>query len=252
MDISKEALQLLLATGQQAQAPQVLEGIDDPRTQHFALAGQTVAFDVPPPLRRAQVYSLADLIEVAHSPIASRPVMWHGDSAVVLVLDDDDRRDRVTLLLTHPRPWQILAGLEQEPRWLDQRSFVKLLRFELGVPAGTVAPFRRMEWSTTKAAQGEVQPGRDRLGRQINAEVAGAGELPEELVISTSIYDQLGERSPASVRVAIDIDTAGERLSLSPLPGEIQAAIDDHQMGIQDRLKAELGVPACPVYYGTP
>ena len=52
----------------------------------------------------------------------------------------------------------------------------------------------------------------------------------------------------------IDIDAGNQNFRVSPLPGELQSAIDSHQDSIRSRLGLELTgaeVPV-PIYYGSP
>lgn len=249
MQMTKEALGLLIETSQAAKTPTEIE-VGDVRKKYMLDNGEVVTVDVPPTPRQSEVCSLADVIALATSPVATNPTVWHSDTGVVLVLDDDDRHDRVVFRLTHPRAFSTLKGLDTEPKWLDQRSFVKLLRHELGLPQTTVAPFRRLNWSSQSTARADVEHTTDRLGRDIQAQVTGASELPEELLITISLYEQLGERTPATIRTAIDFDAGGERLTLAPLPGEMEQAIDAHQRHIQERLREEL--EDVRIYYGTP
>jgi len=247
--LTKETFDAMVKVAQDAQSPKAL-AVDHPRKAYFQRGDQTEVIDLPPPLRQSKVRNLEGIIDAAQGDAAKKPVVWHDDDGVRLVLDDADRRDVVTLPLTHARPFAILVELESAVKPMDQRRFVRLLRFELGVAAVTVAPWRKLEWSQQKAAQGEIAPGRDRLGSDIQGSVKGASDLPEELLIPVPLYDQLGERSSYPVRCAIDLDVYNEQIVLMPLPGEIQAVIDEHQASIHERLVAALD--GVPVYYGSP
>lgn len=251
MELTKEALQLLISTGQAAQRPERID-VEDPRRIYYTVQGTPQPFDVPAPVRDSRLNSLADLIEACQELSGStHAVVWHAPRGVVVILDDDDRRDRLTFSLTFSEPFVRLSELAETPEALDQRGFVRLLRRDLGVDAPTVAPFRRLEWSTVKAAIGETAPGRDRLGRDIQAKVAGAAELPEDLLVTVPVYRECGERGEYAVRCAIDIEPLEERIYFRPLPGEIDTAIDLAQASIHDRLEAGLGTDV-PVFYGTP
>ena len=79
-------------------------------------------------------------------------------------------------------------------------------------------------------------------------------ELPDELAVEISVYDNLPEGERVFVLCAVEIDFANQRFSLVPLPGELQAAIRITHALIHrelcDRLAArDLEVP---VFYGRP
>lgn len=251
MELTKDALGLLLETAQQAAEFKLVEN-HDPRKVVVLHRSAIHAVDVPPPLRRSVVNSLETLIQVAQGEAAEKPVVWHADEFVILVLDDADRRDTVAFPLKHSRQFARLLELDEGAHCMDQRCFVRMLRQTLGVSADLVGPFRRIDWSVHKMAGGQVEHGIDRLGRDIQAQVGQATPLPEEMVLSVPIYDQLGERDQyRSIRCDVEIDVIGERLALVPLAGEIPYAIDAAQEWIHQRLVEDLG-DEVPVYYGRP
>jgi hypothetical protein len=157
----------------------------------------------------------------------------------------------VVFHLTFSAPFQILRTLDEDPRPMDQRAFVRLLRHDLGMAQPTVNAFRRLDWKTAVEATGEVVHGRDRMGREINAQVIQAAELPEDLMVSVPVYREAGERQPVSLRCDVEIDAARQTLQLSPIPGEIENAIDDAQRSIRERL-GDVGPAVKAVYYGRP
>jgi len=62
------------------------------------------------------------------------------------------------------------------------------------------------------------------------------------------------KRNRKELEVNIDIDAGNQNFRVSPLPGELQSAIDSHQDSIRSRLGLELTgaeVPV-PIYYGSP
>lgn len=250
MEFSREALELLLNTGQQAAKAELVD-THDPREVVLLHGTDVTRLDVPPPVRQSVVHSLEALIELATKEAEmSVPVVWHHNTGVVLVLDDADRRDHVFFPLDHSREFAELVDLNKEIVGLDQRSFVRMLRQTLGVPAAQIGPFRRIEWSVHKAAEGQVEHGNDRIGRDIQAQVGQATQLPEDMVLNVPVYEQLGERDRYQVRCDIEIDVAGERLALVPVAGEIRTVIDQAQASIHQRLDEGLG--DVPVYYGQP
>jgi hypothetical protein len=81
--------------------------------------GKVTPYDVTPPLRRASVNAVDDLIAAAQK-WNTAPVVWISGDAIVLVTDDADRRDSVTLKLSKSAAFAKLICLNQSPV-LDQR-----------------------------------------------------------------------------------------------------------------------------------
>jgi len=96
-----------------------------------------------------------------------------------------------------------------------------------------------------------VTAGRDRLGKDVHATVAGTSELPEDVIIMAPVYRQLGEQELVAVRCRIETFPGEQRLQLRPFPGEIDAAFE-HAMGsIRERLFQDLK-DSIRIYYGEP
>lgn len=256
--ISKEALELAINTAQAAAGPTKL--CDDPSKQavHYLVGDKQITVPLGPAPRDHRVYSLDDLIAFVRDHSGSDWITstWHSRIGVVAVLDDDQRRDYCTLPLTCSVPFEQLRWLDEDVRWLDQRAFVRLLHFALGIDRTFVAPFRRLDWSQQTTGVGEVVHGRDRLGSEISAAVTGAAELPEDLMVRVPVYRESGETDCSIVRCAIMTDPSRRLLNLRPLPGEVDAAIDQHQQSIHERLLAgftnEESEICTLVYYGRP
>lgn len=263
----KEAIQQIQRTAIEAADAKIVRIPGDERRVLVQHIDKLQEYDVPPPLRKHVVHSLDDLIEYAKQVATlvdadggPHPVVWHGTRQVVLVVDDGDRRDTVTFPLTHSGRLNRLSQLEREKTSFDQKRFVRLLRIELGMANDPiVAKFRKLDWKVADDSTGNVQHGKDRMGKAIQAEVQGVDELPEEISVSVPVYQEAGERQEYVVRCAVEIDPINQLFFLIPLPEEIQKAIDNAQADIERRLLDGLLVegmvesPATiPVYYGTP
>jgi len=184
-----------------------------------------------------------------------RPVVWHGPAAVVLVIDDADRRDRVAFPLTLSERFACLGRLAREKPWHQQAEFIRLLRIDLLVDPLIVMKFRKLDWDQKTEGSGEVRHGRERLGNAIMAQVQGIEELPEDLDISAPVYQQPGERREYLVRCAVEIDVVNRRFALRPVADEIERVIDLAQADIGCRLESLLHDgqgPDVPIYYGHP
>lgn len=260
MMFDASALEFFANLAKASQAVEKLGSTPDGRETRYRVGGALQTVAERPPARNHRAYSLADLIAFAddHRGEDHVQAVWHGPESVTLILDDGDRCDRVTFVLTWSVPFAILRQLDQveedlvvlgAPNRLRQKNFVRLLDVTLGVNKALVAPWRALDWQSHMAARGEIQAGRDRLGREIEAKVAGTSELPDEITIVCPVYREPGERDLVSVRCRIEIFPGDESLALTPIPGEVDAATDLAQGSIHDRLVEGLGKEA-RVYYG--
>ena len=243
----KEALELIQETAQQAQAAQLID-IADVRMAHYQIGSEVKDFEIPPMPRDHAVNSLQDMIAyVAENKSA---VVWHGTDGVIAILDDLDRRDRVTFALAFSQRMETLRKLAKEKPTFDQTKFIRLLRIDLGLDnTAVVAKFRKLDWENGDKARGDVKHGDARLSREVIAKVEGIDQLPEEIRVPVPVYRQAGEREEYEVLCAVEIDARNQTFQLLPLPDEIERVIDLHQADIRSRLDADL---TCPVYYGRP
>lgn len=265
-----ETLKLIQATAQQAHAAQRLD-VPDPRRTHFVLQGERFEVPINPPLRKHVVYSLEDLIAYTlRAEGASRtdgspegaprtgasPVLWYAQNGMRLILDDADRRDVVLFELEFSIPFKALQTLDREPVSMTQQQFLHLLRVQLGVDKFHVQKFRKLDWETIIRAKGEVDRGRDRLGKEIASQVSGVDDVPEELQVTVPVYRNPGEMEPHTVGCLIELNAANNTIQLVPKPGEVDLAVNAHLAGLRQRLEeglAELeGDRQIPIYYGTP
>ena len=228
-------------------AVQILD-TPDPRKKLLVQSGKHEEIAVPPPFREHMVGSLADLI--AYAEKQPKAVVWHYPAGVVLILDDDDRRDRVKFPLEFSDAWAKLKELDGGLTPLAQKDFVRLLRIHLGASAATITVFRKLNFQTQISGGGEIQKTRESLGKSIEAEVQGTSDLPEDLVVSVPIYETAGERQTYSVRLLLEYDAQAQRILVTPEPGLLAELEETHQADIRSRLEA--GLIEVPAYFGKP
>lgn len=178
MEMTKEALALLQETAVKAAAANRLDLPGDGRKAYLNLGGKVKEIDIPPKVREHQFRRLDDLIDMAnlYAENDGRPVVWHDQNGVILVLDDADRRDRGTFPLEITPQLQTLMMLEKQQPQMTQKELIRLLRTQLNLDSAAIAVFRRIDWSTSTAGSGTVERGRESLGRSIEQQVKGAGD----------------------------------------------------------------------------
>ncbi len=270
----REALELIQATARQAQTPVELKMANDPRAVHLCIGGQISVINIPPSIRQHAVHSLADLIAYVRRltrlylpPVEDEegtpyqreeeagkghPVIWHSPEGVCLIIDDEDRRDRVSFALTFSTEYELLRSFEENRSGMKQNVFVRTLKYTLGVPEPLVAPFRALNWTTAAAAVGEVTAGRDRMGREVDARViaSGGNALPETITLDIPIYNECAMRGRYEVPCNIELDVQQQNLLLIPAPHVLDDVLDQSQGDLHTRILDQLSGIA--VYRGKP
>lgn len=248
----KEALEWLAGNAHKAAEARLLKIPGDGRTAYVDQGGHIEKLTVTPEVRGHHVDSVADLIAAA-SRWNSDPVIWINGESVVLVSDDKDRRDRVTLPLHKSSQFATLCKLQGTPK-LDQQQILRLLRIELPGTAGAselIAAIRKIKWRTSAAGESNIQHGSESLGRQIEAEVTGAGGIPESLIVTCPVYRNPGERNySATVALDLEIVAQEQKFRLCPLPDEIERVTEAALENIRERIADQLDSVA--IFYGTP
>jgi hypothetical protein len=266
MDLTQGAIEAIQKPVREAESlTKQLTVVDHPdqRLKLLVQSGKHEKVIVPPPFRRHSVATLADLIAYANHEQESRAVddpeqeaptartvVWHSADKVVLVLDDEDRRDTVTFPLLLSDAWKMLLQLETQPEPMTQRTFITLLRRYLGCGPGTTQQFRKLNFHSKSDAVAETMRTRESLGNSVEAEVIGTSELPDDLIVEVPIYASQGERQAYPVRLLLDYDVQTQRIAAVPEADLLDTLVDRHQSDIHDRLRSEL--IDVPVYYGSP
>ncbi len=250
----KEAIQSITNLVEECDKATLIEEAVDGRSATYSQRGKRFEIERSATVRDHNVHTLDDLIRIAGaiSPPAEKleggvggTVFWHGPAAVVLIVDDADRRDRVAFGLDFSKAFCILREAVGHP--FQQAEFLRFLR-ALDVDSATVAVFRRLDFTVIQAAEGDIQHGKERLGKTINAEVKGTTDLPEEMTVAIPVYSNKGERAAVSILCTIDLDPQRALIHFEPKGDELAEAIDSAQDSISTRLVDAFGDDR--VFYG--
>lgn len=254
MSILKEALEFVFskaATQAETTRPKILDLPGDGRTVVVESRGVLTDRAVPPPLRNHIVRSVAD-ITAASQRWNDSPVLWIDKDKLVLVTNDADRREFVTLPLEETRLYQTLCGLEGKE--LDQQDLIHLLRFDLRDATGLetmLAAVRNLRFRSGESGQSNLQHGNESLGMSVEAEVTGAGDLPETLLIGTPVFSNPGESVfSAEIELGLEINSRRRLFYLSPMPGSLEDAMHNAVENIRERVLEEIA--DLPIFYGSP
>lgn len=230
-----------------------LDRLCDPRTIVYEMNGTITERPIKPELRDHQVDSVGDLIAAAKK-WGGKGVVWLSRAEVVLLIDDEDRRETVTLPLGFSTVFAKVQTLENQPN-LDQAGLIRLLRREFRKsPSASIllAAVRKMKFSQRQSGHSEVQHGNESMGHAIEAEVTGADDIADSLLVPTNIYRNPGEEDVAfTVTLDLELNLANRNqpFLLRPMPDDVDAAIATALDSIKDRLVEGTGLT---VLYGTP
>lgn len=243
-----ESLKLIQQTAVRAAEPKIIHPSTHARFVVLAHSDHFERVAIDPPPRNHELYSLEYVIDMAKRHKENNIALWHDITKVVLVFDDNDRRDVATMPLLWSSAWSFIASLAEGFHWRTQRDLVRTLRTLFGWTAANLGPFMRLQWENATVGISETQKGRDRLGREIRAEVTGTAELPDEITLTAPIYTNPGRRTTFSIRVSLDYDVPNQKIGLCAREEDISTALTAEQAAIHAELVGAL--EGVPVYYG--
>jgi hypothetical protein len=252
-----DALKFLTDIISKAETPKKID-VADPRKLFFAVGGGVEQVELPPPPRDHKPGTLAEVIALANrfQEAGATPTVWHDERQVVLVIDDDGHRvERATLAFEFSDFWRVLHDLANRQTWLDQKSFVRLLKIQL---AGTLPPgvlldrVRKLKFEGGQVVTSRIGRADESMGRSISNAVSGEGEIPDDVEVEVPVYRTPGETERFVVRCSIEIDASKmDAFRFLPWPDELQRVESLAVSSVGERLAEGLseGIPA---YQGQP
>lgn len=249
----KEALQFFETLSTNAKRATLLAVPGDGRVAYVDQAGRLDKIDVTPPLRDHKVDTVADLITAANRfSDDTKGTVWISEAAAVLVTDDADRRERVTLPLKFSNAFDKLTALERNPK-LEQDALIRLLRVDLiGAVnrADLLTAVRKIKFRRATSGESNLQHGNESLGKQIENEITGAGTIPESVTVECSVYANAGERDHKCVVMCdLEIVASDGTFRFRPLPDELAIVKQAALAGIRERIDE---ATTADVFFGTP
>lgn len=259
MSIFKELFESLKELVSAAEKPKVTD-YGDSRRVLVSANGTTEEKFVPADEREHKILQIEDFISAANrwgvqnvgdGASESVGVIFHSPARIVLVTDDSDRRDKVTMDLVESDTFRFLRTVGE--RTMDHKTFVRALKTILHgkAPDGLLAIIRKIEVATGERRQAEVVQGRERGMREFQAELANASELPEFVNIVTPVYSNYGLRTAVAIHCTLEVELPALTFRLAPLPDVLNIAVEGAQADIHERLVAgvEEGIE---VFHGEP
>lgn len=262
----KEAIEFVFNRGVEEIKAAKAQKFDVPGDGRMVLIehnGQLTERPVPPPLRRHTVDSVDDLIAavkrwgLGNIDVGDDDgVLWISEERIVLVTNDSDRRETVTLPLVHSSVFAKVKSLsDHNTARMDQPTLIRLLRRDFRHADGVaelLAAVRKIKFRQLEQGYSDVQHGNESMGNAIEAEVSGAGDIADTLIVPVNVFSNPGEREFRLWTVGLDleIDAKSQRFILRPMPDEVELAVSLALESIRERLTKAL--PETPVFFGTP
>lgn len=239
----------LLARG--AAELQVIEVDEEPYGVYYlhnSLTGVTERKQALPGPRRYKVYNLTDLAAAVKAWEKGGAVVLIGTASIDAVMDERQRyeqwSDKIQMHLRATMQYTQALELQVCPQWMGQRKFIDWLRIHMAgtVERETIDLFRQLKSSSQGAGAAEVQTGKESVARSVHKELKGATDLPEEITLKLSLYEELADEVYVQpVRCALSISLDEMSFCLMPLAGELTKALRNVQALVQGELDAACG-----------
>jgi hypothetical protein len=203
---------------------------------------------IDPPLKRPKLTSLTSFVRYVkrHADIEDGAEVFVSFEAVHGLFSADDRREGAALPLGPTKAWLRLVGLVGEWRQFEPRDAVAFLR-DVNAPTSVVDAFRRIDFSRSETAAATTHHGRETLGRSVEAEVAGAADIPDAFEIELSILSGSDLRWVQKVPVRVYLDVIGKRVAFRLDEDDMVAASEAHMRFIMSELEDRFGDAEPPV-----
>lgn len=239
MSMKRDAMELLLQVGAKQNKPELVPVPNSNKQRVFHNGVELSPILADPPLRKFKADSLESFVDAMQQFAESGPTVFHNRNEIVGLLDSDDRREYVNLSLSAHEQFKSLVNVKpmsppELVRWL------KVSMYE-AVPSEFYLAFTKIDFKRRNDGSFDTVKNRESLGRQVEAEVVGTNDLPDEINVHIPVYAEHGCRMRYNVKVFIIPDPQNERFLVVLPPGAIEQVIDEAQATLQDALYEGLG-----------
>lgn len=249
----QEALEYIVDRADQVAVAKVnrkpfeIPGIDDRAFLADPKTAVVTEYQLPPPRRGHKVGTVLDLCNAVKAltedmpnaehgaPVSVR--IWIGDGLITAVLDDDVRRDFVTMQLVKTETFNRVVNLSGKA--LSQKDLIQHLRTTLRTAdfaPGLLHTVRSIKFKSSESGHAEVVTGRESMGRSVEAAVTGATEFPEDLSLSVQVFRDHSFDSSFEETLALTFDCIVEeqKFKMELLPDLAQTVTDNTLSKIAD------------------
>lgn len=242
--------ELIAALARESQTAKILDIKNGDQTRTYVqIGGDIKTIDVSPARRDHVLLGVDDFVTLVGN--YEQASIWYTEDSAFALLDDENRFDVARLVMHYSDEFALLMKLREKRVRMQQREFVAMLRFDLGVAADLVARFRTVNWNASDNTVTDLKHGSDSLGKSVKAAAldAGSKELPEEIDIRVPMWKNLTYRHLVSVRCGVDIFPQTGELALIPMPGAIELQQQEFANYLGETLQTAFPERA---FYGTP
>lgn len=176
-------------------------------------------------------------------------------SKVVALVNEEDRRERITLDLAVTPTWETLRNLRGA---LTQAQAIDLLRRQLDAtyqPHNIIATLRSVKFKESSDGQSNIGVGKAVVSKSIQAELTGASDIPEDMTITAPIWSNVFvDDAPrtAPVLCCVDVDLAEQKFLIRPKAGQIEAHERDAQEWLVTQIARSINDKSVSVFAGFP
>ncbi|MDE2100903.1 MAG: hypothetical protein KGL39_26895 [Patescibacteria group bacterium] len=171
------------------------------------------------------------------------PAIWYDRTGVVCLLDDEDRRERVTLPLKFHPQLELMMELERYEAPMDTDYFLNLCCHRL---AGCLLSNSKLTAMLDILEKNPTLMARKEAWAKIQAK-------QDELYLYIPIFTNRSLVNIAAVKCSFVVEVHEEEglyFLLRPLPGAIEEAIHEAEKYIGDQIRADISEDV--VFYGRP
>lgn len=250
MNNIKEALEFL---AQQAVLSQrnTFRPDSEPEDTYFLRGadGKYERMQAEPDPRDYVASAFEDFVELIKSSRgnATKTLVMVGARGVVGLLDEVQRRERVTFLLRPTMGFLTVKECEKR-RPLGQREFVSMMRVELNgcVDPILIAAFKHIRFEKSSDGEQQISNSNKAISSKIQMKLAAGGaDIPEEITLDLAVYEEFPTIKKA-VRCVVETCIEEGTFTLIPVAGELLSAQvktqGEIQRGLIERFKSLITV----------
>ncbi len=263
----RDALELIQETAQKAAGAagkvQILDLPKEPKHVYGVVEadGKLHRIEAAPHPRQHKllsVHQVGDFVAEITQRLTVKPTVWYSPAAVAIVLDDTvdlNTAGVASCPLVYTPQFVLLRKLETMTS-LAQKPFVRMLRKDLfdclesDVAQQLLRSVRSLNFKEAMSGHARIDQGRESLGREIEAEVTSTiGPLPEYVTLDVRVFTDPALILRRPVKCALEVDAGEQWLALTPMPLELDNALQSEMEHLEGMLEQATDVP---VIYGTP
>lgn len=192
------------------------------------------------------------LHEASDAPAEATGVeVWYNRTGVTAVFDASQyRRNVATMSLELSDEIKRLGSLSGKP--MTQPDIIKVLRvaFRCCDFTGAIAALRNVKFEINQSGEMETQRTKVSVSKSQMARLYGFEALQEELTFTIPVFASKF-RQYFNVAAALDPDPETKTFTITPYPGQIEAAIEAAEEAVGLNLEARMP-EGVPTYFGQP